>query len=288
MTGPALVLGGGYLGTRLARRLSGEGAAVTLTYRSHPPQAPGAHTAAWDASLPGAGEAVAALARGAARIFFTAAPARGGEYAPVYLGAARALAGAGLAPEQTVVWISSTSVYGTADGSWVDESTPPAPASPGGAVLLEAERILLAAPGPALRIVRAAAIYGPGRTPVERLSAGGPLPGTGEEWLNLIHVEDLVTIAIAAGERGQDRDLVVAADGRPVRRRVYYAEASVLAAMPPPVFAGGAAGPHVAGTGKRARSRRLEELGVALRHPDFRAGLRAAREERGPEAREER
>jgi nucleoside-diphosphate-sugar epimerase len=144
-------------------------------------------------------------------------------------------------------------------------------------VLLAAERALLDAAGLPARIVRAAGIYGPGRTPFSRVGAGSRVAGAGEAWVNLIHVEDLASIAAGAAERGADGRVYLAADGAPVRRAEYYAEAARLMGVPEPVFAGGDAGPHVEGLGKRVRSRRtLEELGVTLRYPDYRAGLRAS------------
>ena len=66
-----------------------------------------------------------------------------------------------LAPK-LVLFVSSTSVYGQDDGSWVDEDSPTLPSSFPGRRLLEAEQVL-AGSGLNSVIVRFAGIYGPGR-----------------------------------------------------------------------------------------------------------------------------
>src|SRR6185436_8295698 len=69
------------------------------------------------------------------------------------------------AGSQTCRWIyiSSTGVYGTAAGDFVDEETPPQPARDGGKASLAAEQVLREHPRGI--ILRLAGIYGPGRIP---------------------------------------------------------------------------------------------------------------------------
>ncbi len=278
----SLILGCGYLGARLARVLIARGHEVVGTTRSGVPRpvdaSGGATPARWDSAAPDAEPTLEALARNAAWVFFTAAPSAGASYESVYRAAALHMAA--VMPRtavRAVVMISSTSVYGVADGSWIDEDTPAEPTRGGGAILLAAERTLLEVAGLPARIVRAAGIYGPGRAPLSRVREGAPVSGSGATRVNLIHVEDLATIAVAAAERGVDGRIYLAADGAPVRRADYYAEAACLIEAPEPLFACGDAGPHAEGLGKRVSSRRtLEELGVTLRYPDYRAGLRAS------------
>ncbi len=278
----SLILGCGYLGARLARVLIARGHVVVGTTRSgavRPVDASGgALPARWDSAASDAESALESLARDAAWVFFAAAPSAGASYESVYLAAARHMAA--VLPRTrplAVVMISSTSVYGVSDGSWIDEETLAEPSRGGGAVLLAAERALLNGLHVPARIVRSAGIYGPGRAPFSRVRPGVPVSGSGAAWVNLIHVEDLAEIAVAAAERGADGRVYLAADGVPVRRADYYAEAARLIGVAEPVFAGGDAGPHVEGLGKRVRSRRtLEELGVALRYADYRAGLLAS------------
>ncbi|MGH8500356.1 MAG: NAD-dependent epimerase/dehydratase family protein, partial [Methylococcales bacterium] len=67
-----------------------------------------------------------------------------------------------------LILISSTSVYGTADGSWVDERTPVGgsleskEAEENAKVLIETEKLVLSSGFPAL-VLRLGGIYGPGR-----------------------------------------------------------------------------------------------------------------------------
>lgn len=96
------------------------------------------------------------------------------------------------------LFTSATSVYPQTDGRWVAEDDVPVEAealSANGAVLREAERLVLGAEGPDFRgVLRLGGIYGPGRhLYLDRLLRGeGVLPGDGEGWLNLIHRDDIV------------------------------------------------------------------------------------------------
>ncbi len=284
-----LILGCGYLGRRLGRRLAGSGASVTGTTRSGASdaalRAAGIRPERWDAAAPGAGERLRRLSAEAGWVVCAAAPSGGAGYEDVYVRAAEAMATA-LDPDRTrsALFVSSTSVYGVSDGSWVDESTPARPSRPAGRILLRAEEAVRAGEGRGLRVsvVRAAGIYGPGRTPAARLAPGAQPGGTGQEWLNLVHVDDLAGILVRTAERGPAT--VLASDGTPVRRRDYYAEAARLYGLPAPRFGGGDAGPHVQGAGKRLRSAVLgPDLEYRFIHPDYRAGLAASRrEEAGP------
>jgi nucleoside-diphosphate-sugar epimerase len=275
----ALILGCGYLGCRLARRLSERGIAVTGTTRGSG-SAPavtgaGARHAVWDAAAEDAADRLRDLLPPAGWIFSAVAPGRGGAYEAVYLSTARHLVSAARDRGLRVIAVSSTSVYGVTDGSWVDESTPAEPATANGRVLWTMEETLRAGLEDVV-IVRAAGIYGPGRTPAGRLG-GGAFAGTGAEWVNLIQIDDLARVLEAAAAGASGGDLVLAADGVPVTRRDYYAEAARLAGAPAPEFTGGALdGAHVRGAGKRIRGRRAGELGVTLQYPDYRAGLRHA------------
>ena len=99
------------------------------------------------------------------------------------------------------IYISTTGVYGTAGGEWVDEETPPDPQRDGGRASLAAEQVLAAHPlGARSIILRLAGIYGPGRVPfLDKLRAGEPIPAPSAGYLNLIHVDDAAAVVVAAG-----------------------------------------------------------------------------------------
>jgi nucleoside-diphosphate-sugar epimerase len=91
-----------------------------------------------------------------------------------------------------MLYTSSVSVYGPADGAWVDESTPTLPESWRGEILLESERLLQQSLPKHHAIFRLGGIYGPGRNRFLQaaLAANRAVTASGPSWLNLIHVED--------------------------------------------------------------------------------------------------
>ena len=96
----------------------------------------------------------------------------------VYAGGVRNVLAALPADVRRFIYISTTGVYGSAGGEWVDEATPPDPQREGGRASLAAEQVLAAHPlGRRSIILRLAGIYGPGRVPfIDKLRAGEPIP----------------------------------------------------------------------------------------------------------------
>lgn len=113
------------------------------------------------------------------------------------------------ATDAPVVYSSSTGVYETDDGSWVDEETEIEPTEEKTRVLLRAEE-LARERGTAVRF---GGLYGKGRVGVERY-VGDVTVKSG--YLNLIRGVDAAS-ALLAAEEG-DEDLYVAVDDEPVER----------------------------------------------------------------------
>lgn len=109
-----------------------------------------------------------------------------------------------------LVYGSSTGVYEVDDGSWVDEETALSPASDRSRILLEAETVARDAGG---TVVRFAGLYGPGRTGENRYLDDARVPAG---FLNLLHRDDAATSLIAARD-GPD-DTYLAVDDEPVHR----------------------------------------------------------------------
>lgn len=180
-----------------------------------------------------------------------------------------------------VIYISSTGVYGTCAGDWVDETTECRPLREGGQVCLAAEQLLAAHPlGARSVVLRLAGIYGPGRIPrVAALQAGEPIDAPAEGFLNLIHVDDAVEVVRAAEQLVGLPELIVVSDGSPVVRREYYTELARLVGAPPPQFVAPAADSPAAArasSDKRISNRHMRErLHVTLRYPSYREGLQA-------------
>jgi nucleoside-diphosphate-sugar epimerase len=178
-----------------------------------------------------------------------------------------------------IIYVSSVSVYGQADGSWVDESSPCEPTSAGGKICLEAESVLRdhSSVPPDVFVLRLAGIYGPVRllTRIEELRAGTPLGGEPDAWLNLIHVDDAARAVVACSEPGRAGGTYVVCDDGPVKRREYYTALARLVGAPAPQFDPELqTGTRGSGLNKRCSNKKLRtDLGFELAFPTFEMGL---------------
>ncbi|OLT61218.1 SDR family oxidoreductase [Moorena bouillonii] len=107
-----------------------------------------------------------------------------------------------------VIYLSSCAVYGNQEGAWVDENSPIVPANEHGRVLSLTEHILLGASSDDRNvcILRLGGIYGPGRELSKRFErlAGTTLPGSGDNFINWIHRDDIVqAVEFARQNRSQ-------------------------------------------------------------------------------------
>ena len=180
-------------------------------------------------------------------------------------------------------YLSTTGVYGDRDGGWVDEDTPPAPDVDRARRRLAAEEGWRALPGPA-HIFRLGGIYGPGRSPLERVRRGEArrIVKPGQVFCR-IHVDDIAGAVAASMARPVPEGRIYnVVDDEPAPPQDVIAEAArLLDVTPPPEepFEGAELSPMAASfynDSKRVSNRRLrEELGYAPRYPDYRAGLRA-------------
>jgi nucleoside-diphosphate-sugar epimerase len=183
-------------------------------------------------------------------------------------------------------YLSSTNVYGDRGGDWVDEATPLAPSGERGRRRAAAEAHWLELgrrSGIPVEIFRLAAIYGPGRSALDALRAGTARrivkPG---QVFSRIHVADLAAALAAAMARPKAGAVYNICDDEaaPPDEVVAYA-ASLLNMTPPPLedFATAALSPMARSfydDSKRVSNRRMkDELGVLLRYPSYREGLKA-------------
>ena len=111
-----------------------------------------------------------------------------------------------------LVILGSTSAYDLGDSleyppAWIDETAPIDLTKP----RVQGEEFLRHDCGAI--ILRVAGIYGPGRNPLDWIRRGrvGPSP----KFVNLIHVEDLAAICLAALERGTPGEAYNVSDGQP-------------------------------------------------------------------------
>lgn len=177
------------------------------------------------------------------------------------------------------VYISSTSVYGSGDGSIVSESTPVSPVTEGGKSCVAAEdRVcqFFADTPTAGHILRLAGIYGPERLlrRVQDLKDEVPLPGDPESLLNLVHVDDAVRLVQLIMTQDSMPPILNGVAPQSVSRRRYYGHLASLTSCPAPVFDAGQS-PRRGGN-RKVISEHHHLLEQAFRFPDCLAGLEDA------------
>ncbi|MGE3979244.1 MAG: hypothetical protein AB7F94_16915, partial [Nitrospira sp.] len=111
-----------------------------------------------------------------------------------------------------LVILGSTSAYNDGASSaypppWIDESTAIDPTIP----RVKSEELLRTAYGGV--VLRVAGIYGPGRDPIEWIRTGRV--SASRKYVNLIHVEDLGAICLAALIHGESGGVYNVSDGQP-------------------------------------------------------------------------
>ena len=186
-------------------------------------------------------------------------------------------------------YLSTIGVYGDLGGGWADEETPAQPDTPRGQARLEAEAAWAAFARERslpLDIFRLAGIYGPGRSPIDRIQAGDAKrivkPG---QVFNRIHLDDIaqtVAAAISQHRAGAGTRLFNVTDDEPAPPQDVILHAAGLLGLPPPPetpFEAADLSPMARSfyTGnKRMRNDKIKrELGVVLKYPTYREGLRA-------------
>ncbi|MCS7017297.1 MAG: NAD-dependent epimerase/dehydratase family protein [Gemmatales bacterium] len=175
------------------------------------------------------------------------------------------------------ILVSSTSVYGQRDESWVQESAPTEPDSPSGQLTLRGEHLVLQAASWSGQpvIARLSGIYGPGRIVYARhFRQGLALLADPHGWLNLIHVADAARAILALADTREPDSVYNITDDEPVRRRDYWQALSVWLNLPiPPV-------PNLpidSSANRRICNARIKcDLGIRWLYPSFRTGVPAS------------
>jgi len=185
-------------------------------------------------------------------------------------------------------YLSTTGVYGNHDGGWVDETTPTLSTQPRSLERIAAEqdwRDLAAGTGAPLHILRLPGIYGPGRSPLDRVRAGTAQridkPG---QFFSRIHVEDIAASTLKAMDRDNGTEIWNVADDLPAANADVVAHACELLGRPvPPLIPWAEVAPTMSpmarsfySESRKVRNDKLKrELGVVLRYPTYREGLKA-------------
>lgn len=276
MGGPVLLtLGHGYSAAALAARLGPEWRTLGTTRsaeRGAELRAAGVEPVDWADSA-----AVEAAIGRASHVLVSAPPDAAGDPALARFGAALVRR----RPEW-VGYLSTTGVYGDREGAWVDEETEPAPVNARGVRRVAAERAWQES-GLPTEVFRLAGIYGPGRSAFDRLREGRAQRVTkAGQVFSRIHVEDVAGALAASMARPEPGAVWNVADDEPAPPQDVIAYAAELLGLPVPPevpFEEAELTPMARSfyaESKRVSNRRLRErLGVELRHPNYRAGLRA-------------
>ena len=171
-------------------------------------------------------------------------------------------------------YLSSTGVYGDTGGAWVDEH---APADRGRRPARNAADAAWLACG--ARVFRLPGIYGPGRSPLERVAAGqAHRTGIAGQVFSRVHVADIAS-GVVAGFAAPPGAYNLSDDRPAPQDEVVAHAAALLGLAPPPVVAletlGAAARAFHAENRRVANGKAKRVLGWHPRYPDYRAGLRA-------------
>ncbi|WP_428151276.1 NAD(P)H-binding protein [Brevundimonas sp.] len=277
-----LVFGAGYLGRAVLAEARTRGLAVSATSRDRERRA--ALIADGVTAVDPADEAaLAAAVAGASAIVVTTPPE--GRGCPGARALLPALTGAGAYPDW-IGYVSSTAVYGDRDGGWVFEDDALNAASLEGARRVRAEADWLDAGrgmGLTVQVFRLPAIYGPGRSVVERLRDGTARivrkPG---QIFNRIYVTDAVEGLFASMARPRPGAAYNLVDDAPSAVDVVMADAARRMDLPQPPEVDWT-DPSVSEGMRRfyldckriSNARAKAELGWQPAHPTWREGLEA-------------
>jgi nucleoside-diphosphate-sugar epimerase len=190
----------------------------------------------------------------------------------------------------TLVYVSTTGVYGNCNGACFDETHPVNPQNPRARRRVDAERLLRGWARRAhgrLAILRVPGIYAADRLPLERLVKGTPALLPAEDvYTNHIHADDLARLIALALFRAAPGRVYHAVDDSDLLMGDYFDAVADTFELPrPPRLARAALKDAVSPMlySFMSESRRLDnarmkaELGIRLRYPQVRDGLAAAR-----------
>lgn len=185
-------------------------------------------------------------------------------------------------------WIgyySTIGVYGDADGAWIDESAPTEPLSARNRHRLDAEaawRALADEKSVPLAILRLAGIYGPSRSPFEKLRNGTARrinkPG---QVFNRIHVADIAAITAGAARQSLSGTFNLCDDEPAPPQDVIAHAAGLIGVAPPPEIAfetadlSPMAKTFYAGNRRVSNAKIKAALDYSFLYPTYREGLAA-------------
>lgn len=282
----------GYSALRLARRVIAEGGQVGGTCRSADQAqalaAEGIDALVFDGAAGDPPDTVSGRVAEASHLLSSVPPNPGGD--PVLSAFRPALAAA-----KQFAWVgylSTTGVYGNTDGAWVDETAEVRADVARSKDRAKAEQAWLALwndHGLPIHLFRLAGIYGPGRSPLDRIRAGRArrIDKPGHRF-SRIHVDDIAAVLMASMAKPNPGAIYNVCDDEPEEPATVTAfGCELLGIEPPPMVAFDEAAKAMSPMGltfwhdnRRVRNDRIKrELGVELAYPTYREGLRTLADE---------
>ena len=301
----ALIVGCGYLGKRLAQRLTARGRVVYGTTRSESHArllaAAGVRPLLLEVTQPVTYASLTpALSAETLDVFLMIPPGRLNDQPStrhiVLGGTAHVAKALQRTNVRRAVMVSSSAVYGQTDGQRVDADTQAEPNSERAELMLGGEKLWLEA-GEAFSVLRLAGLYGPGRVVGMRaLRQGSPLLGDPGAMLNLIHVYDAVDLLLAIVEGSSAGRIELGSDGHPVGRLEYYTYLANRLKLPVPQVVDDQTAATIFGVNAdrlaRSSNKALDNqvtcrrTGWAPAFMDYKAGLEAIFTERSADRRQ--
>lgn len=201
------------------------------------------------------------------------ASTRGGDadlYRRVYLDGVRQLLDRFVG--STLLFTSSTSVYGQRDGSWVTETSETDPESKTSRILLEAEALVLARGGV---VARLAGIYGPSRSALlKKFREGEARIASPDRFVNQVHRDDIAAALLLLLKQpsvaGQIYNVV---DDQPISRNECFQWLAQQLGRPLPPTEESRAVSKRGASNKRVSNAKLRGLGWVPKFPTFADGM---------------
>jgi len=180
-------------------------------------------------------------------------------------------------------YLSTTSVYGNHDGKWVDENIPVNPSSNRGLLRVKAENNWSCIKDLPLHIFRLAGIYGPNRSPLDKIRSGkAQLISKPGQFFSRIHVEDIARVLKASIEMPNHGSVYNVCDDMPAapdKVLDYAAKLINYPDLPKVAFEEAELSPMAKSfysENKRVKNERIRnELKITLKYPNFETGLNA-------------
>ncbi len=176
-----------------------------------------------------------------------------------------------------LIMISSTGVYGAAEGAWVDEETSTddvgylsKEAEARARTLLKTEDLVLSGLIPAL-VFRLGGIYGPKRNRLKAIKEGKMRPSFSNLYSNRIHVDDAVSGIKLLMEKGKPGEIYLGVDDEPTTENQFYSWIYEKLSLAKPSDSE-KANENDRASNKRCSNKKIKQLGMKFRYPTFREG----------------